>query len=39
MTSDSDVEMANWRRRNGREEPWILSLLVLVTKAGVAVVI
>jgi hypothetical protein len=22
MTSDSDVEMANWRRRNGREEPW-----------------
>ncbi len=22
MTSDDDVPMANWRRQNGREEPW-----------------
>lgn len=22
MTSDKDTDMANWRRRNGREKPW-----------------
>lgn len=27
MTSDEDVPMANWRRENGREEPWDVKFL------------
>jgi len=27
MTSDEDIPMANWRRENGREEPWDVKFL------------
>ncbi|MFW5753424.1 MAG: alpha-N-arabinofuranosidase [Marinilabiliaceae bacterium] len=27
MTSDDDIPMANWRRENGREEPWDVAFL------------
>ena len=27
MTSDKDVEMANWRRQNGRDKPWDVKFL------------
>ena len=27
MTSDEDIAMANWRRENGREEPWDVKFL------------
>ncbi|ASB50994.1 alpha-N-arabinofuranosidase [Alkalitalea saponilacus] len=27
MTSDQDIPMANWRRENGREEPWDVKFL------------
>lgn len=27
MTSDQDIPMANWRRRNGREKPWDVKFL------------
>jgi alpha-N-arabinofuranosidase len=27
MTSDDDVPMANWRRKNGREKPWDVKFL------------
>ena len=27
MTSDEDLPMANWRRENGREEPWDVKFL------------